>query len=338
MRDDWHSDSRAQHHRPPFGRFFGWPLKVTFCIFFVILFWRMKGRRKKKEREEVIASPRQRHLVFYTGRGGETVVFFFCYWVGCCCSSQQRKGKEVFKYGRRRWCYRSPFLFGTLNIFWVLRAVWARKNEKRATLNDDGQWSNGYFDTSSTYQEFLVGLATATHKLGPALAQLSMEFAIGPFIIPVGPPHSIYTQPQPLFHLDPAPSKHSTISSPRISTLARRLSSSTFTKHTTLKQPSPFTSYQSRYIAQGDDDVVKLSTLLLLFSVLPILFTYSHSLSLLSYFSANTITSSCRAVVYREYCTTLPNYNYYSRFPGMCINDGAIHLRTILMRQWWLTL
>lgn len=41
------------------------------------------------------------------------------------------------------------------------------RGEKWTTLNDDGQWSNGYFDTSSTYQEFAVGLATATHKLWP---------------------------------------------------------------------------------------------------------------------------------------------------------------------------
>jgi hypothetical protein len=32
---------------------------------------------------------------------------------------------------------------------------------------------------------------------GQHLLNFSMEFAIGPFIIPVGPPHSIYTQPQP---------------------------------------------------------------------------------------------------------------------------------------------
>jgi len=111
--------------------------------------------------------------------------------------------------------------------------VGAKKMRKRATLNDDGQWSSGYFDTSSTYQEFLVGLATATHKLGLALAQLSMEFAIGPFIIQSDHPTPYILNLNPILLRPCQPNIRQFHPLQFQLSLTRRLSGSTFTKHYT---------------------------------------------------------------------------------------------------------
>ena len=337
MRDDWHSDNRAQHHdRPPFGRFFfSWLAIKGYVLYFLrdlILKpakeAEKKKKRKKKRRGNCI-TPTATLGFRQRARRARNGCIFCCYWVGCCCVQSQQRERErflsmdvvddVIDHLSRR----------ILNTFWVFggcRVCGREKWERREQL-----WmmmANGRTDILTHHRRiksFLLAWQRATHKLGWALAQLSMELAIGPFIIQSGPANPIRHNLNPIlllcqsnnirqfhpieFQLGACPARH-------------------FTKHYTWTALSIYT------ISQDDDDAIKLSTLLLLFSCFlairfPLYYTYYNG------YTVNTITCSCWASIVSSYYSSqleLLSFSWYVD-KWLC---SPIRLHAILILEWWL--
>jgi hypothetical protein len=166
--------------------------------------------------------------------------------------------------------------------------VWARKiGETRATLNDDGQWPNGYFDTSSTYQEFLVGLVTGYSQTRVSTCSTFDGVGNRSIYHPVGAsqPHS--TQPQPyLFYFSANQTTFDNIIPSNFNSALVRFDIS---QNTILEQPCPFTPYHRT------TTTTPLNSLLSYFySVVSFLF-YFHSTIRTTHncYTVNIITCSC---------------------------------------------